>query len=85
MTYLGLVHPYGGTPRSHWARVFLPGTDSTRSELKLAFGLSLALIVLLAAGMATQNWFYRIGVGCAICVVYVPLCLRSLRYLRHST
>jgi hypothetical protein len=82
--YLGLAHPPDCEPRSHWARVFDPRGDSTRSELKLTVGLSLALIAVFAAGAVTQHWLWRIGTGVVILLVYVPLLLRSVRYLRHS-
>ena len=84
-TYLGLVDPPNDGPRSHWRRVFRPGSDSTRSELKLALVVSLVFIVLFAAGLVSQNWLWRIGVGGLILFVYLPLFVRSVRHLRRRT
>jgi hypothetical protein len=83
-TYLGLVTLPDGT-RSHWTKVFRPGSDSARSELRLALVLSLGFIAFFAAGLVTtQNWLWRIGVGAVVLLIYIPLFVRSIWYLRRQ-
>jgi hypothetical protein len=81
--YFGLRRPPRGVPRSRFARVFGPGRDSTRSDLKLLRRISLALVLLFALGAVTESWVGRI---CAVgpILIFSMQTVRSFRLLRNA-
>ena len=83
-TYLGLMAPQSGTPRSPYARVFSPSDDSSRSELLGGLAIGLFLMLVFIYGIATGSSPWRIPEGAVLLVVAVPQCVKSGRRLRRS-
>jgi hypothetical protein len=80
---MGLVHPPRGVPRSPWARILAPGRDSSRSDLKKALGIFVAIVVLFAMGAVLATWVGRIFDICLI-VIYSLHAVRTVRLLRQA-
>lgn len=84
-TYLGLVTPQSGAPRSAYTRVFAPSDDSSRSELLGGLAVGLFFMLVFIYGIATGSWPWRILDAAVLILLAVPLCIKSGRRLRRST
>jgi len=75
--------PAPRAPRSLLARIAVPGSDSSRRQLRLSFGVALFFIVGFIGLMVTGGWPWWIIGGGLILTAYGPLFVRSVRYLRR--
>jgi hypothetical protein len=77
--------PATRAPGSLLARIAVPGSDSSRRQLRFSIGEALFFIVGFIGLMVTGGWPWWIIGGGLILTAYGPLFVRSVRHLRRRT